>query len=205
MKDIANSKPVTILTKIFDLAMLSLLWLLCCLPLLTIGASTSALYYTAVKYIRRDEGSLLGCFLRSFRMNLGVGVAATAILSVAALLCYEMHSKLSGWAEADAYNGSVLYTGFMLLILVFAGAILYVFPLLSRFTVGAGGLLTTSFVLAVRHPVITLGMLAVVAAGGYACYALPVLLFIVPGAGALLCSLLLERVFTAIASASALN
>ena len=38
--------------KVMDILWLSTLWFLCCLPVVTIGASTTALYYTSVKAIR---------------------------------------------------------------------------------------------------------------------------------------------------------
>ena len=40
----------TALGKVVDCAWLSILWLLCCLPVVTIGVSSTAMYYTAVSY-----------------------------------------------------------------------------------------------------------------------------------------------------------
>ena len=55
--------------RIFDCMCLSILWFLCCLPVLTAGAATTALYETVYRYIRKDEGTLLKIFFGAFREN----------------------------------------------------------------------------------------------------------------------------------------
>ena len=50
-----DNKIANFLTKIMYLAWLNFLWLLCSLPIVTIGASTTAVYYTAMRMARDDE------------------------------------------------------------------------------------------------------------------------------------------------------
>ena len=50
---------MTILNKAADMVVLSVLWCLCSLPLLTLGASSAALYHTAVKVIRQNRGNIM--------------------------------------------------------------------------------------------------------------------------------------------------
>lgn len=57
------------LSKVSDICIISILWLICCLPIVTIGASTTAAYYTMVKVVKREIGTLHKEFFRSFRMN----------------------------------------------------------------------------------------------------------------------------------------
>lgn len=52
-----------------QLILLSILWTVCCLPVITVGASTVALYYTVVKVLRRNQDSLFAAFFREFRSN----------------------------------------------------------------------------------------------------------------------------------------
>ena len=51
-----DNKIANFLTKIMYLAWLNFLWLLCSLPIVTIGASTTAVYYTAMRMARDEEG-----------------------------------------------------------------------------------------------------------------------------------------------------
>lgn len=55
------------MSKLFDYLLVSLLWILCCIPILTIGASTGALMYTVYYCIQNDRGKVCHVFFRKFR------------------------------------------------------------------------------------------------------------------------------------------
>ena len=55
------------MTRIFNLMILNLLWMLCCIPIVTIGASTVALYTMTLRLVRDEEGSLTRDFFKAFR------------------------------------------------------------------------------------------------------------------------------------------
>ena len=60
---------ITVTEKIFDIMFLSILWFLSCIPLLTIGAAVTALYYTVQK-AKKNEGYLYREYWKAFRQNL---------------------------------------------------------------------------------------------------------------------------------------
>ena len=64
-----ESKFSQLLLKICYSCYLNLLWFVCSLPVVTIGAATTALYYTSLKVIRGEESSLTQQFFHSFREN----------------------------------------------------------------------------------------------------------------------------------------
>ena len=64
-----DSRFSQILLKLCYSCYLNLLWLICSLPIFTIGASTTALYYTSLKIIRDLEGNVTQTFFRSFKEN----------------------------------------------------------------------------------------------------------------------------------------
>lgn len=57
-----DSPVMTVISKTADILLLSALWFICCVPLITIGAATTALYYSCVKAVRRDKGYLIRDF-----------------------------------------------------------------------------------------------------------------------------------------------
>lgn len=79
-----NSKFGRIMTKVADCMILSLLWALFSIPLFTLGASTTALYYSVVKVIREDEGSCLKEYWKAFKSNF---FQSTVVLLAAFALC----------------------------------------------------------------------------------------------------------------------
>lgn len=136
---------ITFLNKTGQLIGLSLLWLLCCIPVVTAPAATTALYYAAAKTVRYEAGSAGKEFFRSFRANLLRGMAAglpPALLAAVLLLNLRIlaageGSNLLSWA-------AVLGLG----ILAAAGC--YICPILSRFTMKVTDVWKLSFVMAVR-------------------------------------------------------
>ncbi len=64
-----SSKIAAALTAAIDIVTAGLLWLLCSLPLVTIGAASAALYYGVVKCIRHERGRLVKSFFAAFRRD----------------------------------------------------------------------------------------------------------------------------------------
>ena len=52
---------------------LNILWFICCIPIVTAGASTTALFYVTLKIVKNEEGNITKAFFRSFRANLKQG------------------------------------------------------------------------------------------------------------------------------------
>ena len=73
--------------KATECMLLSILWVVTSLPVITIGASTTALYYAVVKVIRNNEGYVWGEFWNGFRTNF----KQATIIWLVALLFLELH------------------------------------------------------------------------------------------------------------------
>ena len=64
-----ESKFSQLLLRLCYACYLNLLWFICSLPIFTIGASTTALYYTSLKIVRGEESYVGPTFFRAFREN----------------------------------------------------------------------------------------------------------------------------------------
>lgn len=115
--------------KVGDLLLVNLLFVVCSLPVVTIGASATAMYYVLGR-IRRQEGTVTKDFFRSFRENFRQATLYWGVLLLVALALYWNFRLISGWT-------GTLYSVMMVsLILVSWFAVSWgslVFPLLSRF------------------------------------------------------------------------
>ncbi len=71
------------LTIVCDIVILHFLWLLTSLPILTIGASTTALYYTTMKCIRNGQGGEVKLIFKRYRENFkqATGIGDLALLA----------------------------------------------------------------------------------------------------------------------------
>ena len=83
MRDLCNTdKPLfAVLTKLTYSAYLNILWLVCSLPIVTIGASTTALFYVTLKMAEDRDDGLTRMFFYSFRANFTPAIKLSFILS----------------------------------------------------------------------------------------------------------------------------
>lgn len=64
-----ENKVAVIFTKAVDAVVLGLLWVICSLPIITIGASSTAFYYAFNKTIREERGYAWEEYMHSFKSN----------------------------------------------------------------------------------------------------------------------------------------
>ena len=174
------------------------LMLLGCIPVVTAGASWAAAYYTAVKALRRQRGGIWSCYWHSFRQNLKQGIVFSLLmLAVGGLLIFYR------FAMSGMESFSTLYFGLVVLLaVVFLAILVWLFPLLSRFTMPVGRLLTASVLLAAGHPLRTIGAAAMLVASVLLSALLPPLILLLPGLQCWGASFLQEPVFRKLAKDS---
>lgn len=68
--------------KVGNIFELNLLCLLCCVPVITAGASLTACYYVAMRMVRNEEQSIARDFFRSFRRNFKQGTLIWLLLTL---------------------------------------------------------------------------------------------------------------------------
>ena len=116
------------LNSVADMILLSMLWAVFSLPVVTMGASTAALYSIIMRY-SEDDTMLLRRFWQAFRENLKRGCAAGLIFTAYAALLVLGIPILNGM-EADS---PVLRIAVWVSAFFCASICVYTFPLLSQF------------------------------------------------------------------------
>lgn len=175
-----------------QLILLSILWTVCCLPVITVGASTVALYYTVVKVLRRNQDSLFAAFFREFRNNFLQSLNINMVfLCYFGILAYFAIPRLSA-ARSGADIGFYALVG---LAILGALPLSFVYPTISRFYHKGGALVRFLLMVIGKHPHIVLGCTLLLAAGILLVLSNPAALLFVPGVVCYVQSLLLEPVF----------
>ena len=78
--------------KFWDVLIVNLLWIVCSIPIVTIGASTTAMYYVTLRLARDDDGYTFRSFFKSFRENFKQATAIWLIfLTVGLLLACDVY------------------------------------------------------------------------------------------------------------------
>ena len=181
------------LSTLVDICGLSILWLFLCMPVVTIGPATAALYYTVVKCVRGREPGAFGYYFRSLRENMRVGCAASLVCAAAAVLLSCGYVVMRANAGTDV--GRLLYGAYYGALLLPAGALCWLFPLLGRFTFGVRDLFVTALQLALRHLPSTVVVTLLTAETAAFCIPNWWPALFMPAVTALLASLFFERVF----------
>ena len=102
------------------IVILNILWVLCCIPILTIGASTTAMYRVAMALAERKEDvSVTGDFFRAFRSNFKPATLVWLILLIpTVLIILNLSMLISGAFRAccpGSFHGKMIRTvGFLL-------------------------------------------------------------------------------------------
>ena len=125
----SNSPVVAFLNKMTDLLLLNILYLICCLPIITIGAATTALYYVSIVSIRSGDGYVIRRFFDSFSRNFK---QATIIWLFLLLLGGGLGLDLFFWYRAGTGFSRIMFCISMLPTVAVAIVGLWVFPVLSK-------------------------------------------------------------------------
>jgi len=185
---------------IANFIILSVLWLLCCLPVVTIGVSTSALYYVTLKMAREEVSGVAGLFFKALRENLKAGIVFSVLFGAAGTLLYVDYMVVLQLAGA---LGTVSRVFFMALGVCCFIIMLYTFPLQAQFVNSVRGTLKNACSFAIRNPRTTLAVLGFHAIPLLTAFLpfetllrfLPVLILLLPAVIAYLCSIQFVKVF----------
>lgn len=147
-----------ILSLLGDLILLNILWILTSIPLITIGASTSALYTITMKIVAGEEGYVIkpyfSAFLRNFKQ-------ATILWIICAAIGIWVCFFFSITRSMDSNLGRMLQLIEAAAVVILVLAFLYLFPMQSRYQNSVKGLLYNSFYLSLRYLPYSLLMLVI--------------------------------------------
>lgn len=144
-----DSPLMRFLTKIADLMVLNILFCVTSIPLITIGASWTALYSVTLKMVRDEEGSVSRSYFRLFRQNFRQATLLwLGVLVVLALLVLDIR-VLNGMAGGTAPG--LLRVGVEILALLGIMVLQYLFPSLARFEASLADTLKNACMMVLAH------------------------------------------------------
>ena len=126
-----ESKFSQLLLKLCYACYLNLLWFVCSIPIVTIGASTTALYYACLKIVRDEDSHVGAMFFRSFKENFRQATVLWLILLAVGLFLGTDGYILYHLRQSSVGTPAVIWT--LVLAVVIAAAVVYVIVLLYVF------------------------------------------------------------------------
>ena len=178
--------------KLFDVVALNLVFIIVCIPIVTIGPAISALYYASVKSIRRDRSYPIKEFFKAFKRDFKQSFIVGLILVLAAVIIYVDIRFVVDYIKNDFTAMRYVY---LVIGLVISFISVYIFPLISRFSLKISGLFRLSFYLAIRHLLTTIVSIILLFGGFVLVYiSAGLALLFVPVSVNLLISIMMEKV-----------
>lgn len=148
-----DSPAMRFMSNVADLVALNLIWLICCVPIVTIGPACTAMCYVA-RGIAKGEGPvILKTFFRAFRENFRQSLVIFLILLLP--LCMAGVYLLMA-ASGGLEHIPVLKYLCYLSIAIVAVVCSYVYPLQAHFENTVGNTLKNAFLLPLANPFLAL-------------------------------------------------
>lgn len=181
--------------KLADILILSVLWTFCCIPVITIGSASAALYDSTVKCFRENKPASYLLFIDSFKKNFKEGIPVSLlIVGVCFLFSFEMvflwNSALNGSETAFVFLIALTICSFVPL-----SFLTWLSSIFSRYVFTFPQLVITSFKFIFAHLFSSIIIGILLAASFYLCYLFVFPLTFLPGCITLLISFLIEKAF----------
>lgn len=148
------------LSYVGDMMVLNLLFLLCSLPVVTIGASSAALCYVAQKMAAENDVGVVKPFFRAFRDNFRKATAEWLILLLAGVLLWIGSGVLRAEPDRFPFVISAVYALAAVLLWLTAS---WVFHVQAKFENTVGNTLKNAFILGMAHPVRSIAVMILTA------------------------------------------
>lgn len=166
MKFFSYESPFSqLLLKLCYSCCLNLIWFICCIPIVTIGASTTALYYTTLKIVRGEDHYLFRMFFRSFRENFRQSTVLWLILLGAGLLLagdiYILHRLYLSSTGTFAVMWTLLLAVAIAVVVGYTIVLIFIFPLVASVSNTNLAMLKNSFLIGVHYLFCTILVFAV--------------------------------------------
>lgn len=137
---------IQFLSKMADLMWLNILTMICCIPIITAGASLTALNYMALKIVRNEEGYITRGFFKAFKENFKQSTAIWCLFLVVACVLGIDYRIMT---TTDVKIGNVLQMLILITAMMTVFTLLYVFPVQAKFSNSIMRTIWNAFVLSI--------------------------------------------------------
>lgn len=194
MNDNQENSLLSILGKLTDSLILNLIFLISCLPVITIGASFTAFYYTTHKVLRHDRSYILREYSRAWKENFKQATLCWLIfLVLGGILGADCYVMFMMFQAGHSYGSSYVFFGILLAVVILW--MVYAFAYLARFQNHIKEILKNSAAMMFIHFPKTLILLVILGVAAFAIWSIPLLAFLVPVLAVWFIEILLESIF----------
>ena len=151
------------LSRLADLFWLNLLFIVCCIPVVTIGAASTAMHYVTLKMAKDEEGYITKSYFKAFKDNFIQATIIWVIFLVIMLVMFMDLRIANGGITADLFADpmvrNIVIVAVGVMVIVVAMTLTYVFPILAQFDNTVKNTIKNAFLISIRHLPYTIAMI----------------------------------------------
>ena len=152
-----NFRIVDFFSRIVDLLILNLLFVITSLPIITLGASLCALFATSQKMVRNEESYIIRNYFHAFRLNFNRGTVSMILFIFSFIILFtNLYISILNTGLFFVIHRTLSLTFIFILSLYF----LYYFPILARFQFNYRQILLHIPHMIISYPMYTFFLLA---------------------------------------------
>ena len=155
-----DSPFMIFLSNLTDVVILNVLCMVCCIPVITIGPSITAMHYVTLKMAREEEISVMKFFFKAFKENFKQATLTWLgflVITVIFFLDYRILKTMG------LENTKVILMMIAAIYLFVCFTIMYAFPLMARFVNPLGKTLKNALLMGILHVFKTIVMAVIYA------------------------------------------
>ncbi|WP_411167976.1 DUF624 domain-containing protein [Clostridium sp. MB05] len=179
---------------IYETCMLNILWIIGCIPIVTIGASTTALYSVYNSKISGKGYKIYSDFFKAYKKNIRQASILGTIITI--MLCMGIYNM----TRISSFKGNYVWLQYVHIFIIFQILLIsnYIFSLIDRTTMNITDIIVNAVILAYKNIIISIINVVVLALLIALLLFKPVIMLFFMGIYGLISSYLIERVFEAI-------
>ena len=161
-----DNKFFSMMSKVADLILLNLLCIVCSIPIITAGASITAMFYVTLKMVRNEDPYIWKNFWKSFRQNFKQG---TLVWILTLLVCTFLGMDFYIINSQDSTMFAVIRVLLWIICVILLSMFLYVFPIISHFVCSTRQAIKNALLMSIGHLPYTAVLLLVCGGIVYLC------------------------------------
>jgi uncharacterized membrane protein YesL len=137
---------------------LNFIFIICCIPIVTIGPALAALYQVIMRETRGEHGYLIRKYLQHFKEMFLQSFLTSILLGAIVLL---LLFNVVFWNHMEGIIANIFIVLVYIMLLAAVCTVIYVFPLMARFKNGFFQTIKNAYYIALTNPIDTIKLLVI--------------------------------------------
>lgn len=143
-----ESRLVRVLDVFGNIFALNVLFVICSIPIITIGASTAALYSVTLKLVKKEEGPIIKSYFKAFKSNFKAATITWVLVLIAVIVIFVEY--LFG-CNVESSLGTLYLVLSIVETVLLAFTLPFLFPLIARYDNTIFNTIKNAFLLSVSN------------------------------------------------------